>query len=94
MLGPDQRKDVIFSLTFWLQMVYNLSMKKINPEDIPKELYLAFSRCHYNGFVDEEIHGEFEKLSTEFLGTEDSLEHSRLVVILTKMLMEIEGDWR
>lgn len=65
-------------------------------EDVPEKLYLAFSKCCHTNFGDEAVYDEFEKLSTEFLGVtdkEDSLQHSRLVVILTKMLIEVESDW-
>lgn len=70
-------------------MVYNLSMKEITDQ-----LYIAFVKCHNTKFEDEEVHAEYQKLATEFLGTDDGLEQCKLVVKLTKAFLEIEGDWR
>jgi hypothetical protein len=62
-------------------------------KQIHEELYAAFEKCHFTNFDNEEIHAKFHEMATEFLGTEDAIEHGRLVVKLTKILLEIRGDW-
>jgi hypothetical protein len=77
-------------LTFLENMKYNNSMKEITPE-----LYEAFVKVHKTEFEDEEVYEAYEKLAKDFLGdkAEDGIEQGKLVVSLTRALIEVEGDW-
>jgi hypothetical protein len=63
---------------------------------IPDKLYRAFVRVHDTDFEDEKKHRRYQKLANEYLGEEkarDKIEQGRLVVDLTRMLIELKGDW-
>ena len=66
----------------------------LNMNDIPEELYLAFLKVNDTGFEDEEVYAVYDKLSKEYLKNkaDDRFEQCRLMVMLTKTLIEIEEN--